>query len=256
MEDLGDRNLQDLVVSGEDPLPTYEKVLCQLLRLQIEGADDFDTAWCCQTARYDQNVMLRYEAEYFKNAFLCRYLGLKKEWPELEPVFHYLAETASRADCRFFLHRDFQSRNIMTPRGDIGIIDWQGGRLGPIGYDLASLIIDPYAALSLKQRAALYERYLYLIQGHDPAWVESFKRYYPYLAIQRNLQIIAAFSFLSKVMNKGYFETYIPGALGSLHALLDQVPDREISPLRELVSDIRQERPSTCRVSGNTETPK
>ena len=47
MEDMGHTNLQDVVSSGDDPLPMYEKVLDHLFQLQIEGAAGFDPAWCC-----------------------------------------------------------------------------------------------------------------------------------------------------------------------------------------------------------------
>ena len=239
MEDMGHMNLQDLVSSGEEPLPAYEKVLHHLFRMQTKGANDFDPKWCCQTERYDRTVMRRYEADYFRDAFLCHYLGLKGEWPELEAAFSHLAEKASRADCSFFLHRDFQSRNIMLSKGNVGIIDWQGGRLGPLGYDLASLIIDPYTGLSRGQKIEVYQRYLALIKGYNPAWVESFERYYPYLAIQRNLQILGAFSYLTMVMNKTYFEAYIPEALRTLDGLLHHVHDKEISRLRDLIAGLR-----------------
>ena len=239
MEDMGHTNLQDVVSSGDDPLPVYEKVLDHLFQLQIEGAAGFDPAWCCQTERYDRTVMLKYEAHYFRDALLGRYLGFKGEWPELEAAFSHLAEKASRPGCGFFLHHDFQSRNIMLSKGNVGIIDWQGGRLGPLGYDLASLIIDPYTRLSRGQKNSVYRLYLALIKEHNPAWVESFERYYPYLAIQRNLQILGAFSFLTKVMNKTYFEAYIPEALRTLDGLLHYVHDKEISRLRDLVAGLR-----------------
>ncbi|MCP4577534.1 MAG: phosphotransferase [Deltaproteobacteria bacterium] len=243
MEDLGQTNLQDLALSGNDPLPVYEKILELLFRLQIEGAGDFDPSWCCQTWQYDHTVMRRYESDYFKEAFLCRYLGLKKEWPQLEASFDHLAETASRADSRFFLHRDFQSRNIMVSNGTIGIIDWQGARLGPLCYDLASLLIDPYTELSPQQRRDLLQSYLLLMRKHNAGWIDSFKRYFPYLAIQRNLQILGAFSYLTKVRKKQYFEAYIPAALKTLRELLLEASDPELSPLRDIVDKLQLPNP-------------
>ena len=239
MEDMGHMSLQDIVSSGEDPLPAYEKVLHHLFRLQTKGANDFDPKWCCQTERYDRTVMRRHEADYFRDAFLSHYLGFKGNWPELEAAFFHLAEKASKADCNFFLHRDFQSRNILHSKGNVGIIDWQGGRLGPLGYDLASLIIDPYTGLSRGQKIEVYQRYLALIKEHNPEWLESFERCYPYLAIQRNLQILGAFSHLTMVMNKTYFEAYIPEALRTLDGLLHYVHDKEISRLRDLIAGLR-----------------
>ncbi|MBW1851078.1 MAG: phosphotransferase, partial [Deltaproteobacteria bacterium] len=229
----------DMVSSSDNPLPLYEKVLEHLFRLQIECAIDFDLTWCCQTQRYDRTVMRQYESNYFREAFLCNYLGLKKEWPELEAPFDHLAEIASKASSRFFLHRDFQSRNIIISKGNIGIIDWQGGRLGPLGYDLASLIIDPYTNLSPQYRSLVFKSYLRLVREYNTTWIEPFKRYYTYLAIQRNLQILGAFSYLTRIQKKGFFEAYIPAALRGLHELLIQVNDPRLSPLKCIVDDIQ-----------------
>ncbi len=185
--------------------------------------------------------MRRYESNYFKDAFLCNYLGLKKEWPELEKPFEYLANISTKADAGFFLHRDFQSRNIMiSEKKGIGFVDWQGGRLGPLGYDLASLIIDPYTSLSSQQRNDLFQEYTLMIREHNPAWVDPFKKYFVYLAIQRNLQILGAFSFLTKERNKLHFETYIPPAKRTLQELLHQANDPRLSPLSEIVKYLQK----------------
>ena len=117
----------------------------------------------------------------------------------------------------------------------IGILDWQGGRLGPLGYDLASLVIDPYTQLPVPEKEELYETYLQMLRRERPHRLPAFRQSFPYLAIQRNLQILGAFSFLSKVREKTYFEGYIPGALKSLRDLLERVNDRHLSSLKDLV---------------------
>lgn len=231
MEDMGDKNLQDIVSSEKSRTIFYEKVIEILFRLQIDGAGGFNTTWCCQTGRYDHFVMRRYESDYFRDSFLCHYLELKKDWPELEGPFNHLAEKASKIDPHFFLHRDFQSRNIIVSNGKIGIVDWQGGRLGPLPYDLASLLIDPYVELSIHEKNHIYQCYLELLKNFELKWVDPFKRCFPYLAIQRNLQILGAFSHLTKVQGKPYFEAYIPPALKSLHRLLNELEDPKLSPL-------------------------
>lgn len=234
LEDLGDCSLQEDHSRGGSVL-RHEEVLEILLRLQTEGAEGFDPGWTCQTERYDRHVMRRYESEYFRDAFLLKYLGLKPEWPELTGPFDFLAEKSSRASGDFLLHRDFQSRNIMVSAKGIGILDWQGARLGPLAYDVASLLIDPYSALAVGDRARLLEKYVSLLAARCPDRVESFQESFPYLALQRNLQILGAFSFLSKVRGKHYFEAYIPRALRSLQALLGEAGAAELDPLRDLV---------------------
>jgi aminoglycoside/choline kinase family phosphotransferase len=238
MEDMGKESLQARSASAPHPLDIYKRVLEILFRMQTSGAEGFDLSWCCQTQIYDRTVMRQYEADYFKAAFLSGYLGLEKDRPELEPAFLRLMELASGARPAFFLHRDFQSRNIILSGDRIGIVDWQAGRLGPLAYDVASLLIDPYTDLPTSIKDLLLNFYIQTLKEHDPVLADGFLRHYPYLAIQRNLQILGAFGFLTKVRGKSYFEAYIPAAVGSLNHLLDGVEDRALRPLKRLSRDL------------------
>ena len=234
MEDFGEVSLQTACARAKERVPLYAPVVEILFQQQTRGSEGFNTAWTCQTETYDRLVMRRYEVDYFKEAFLGTSLGIRKEWPGLEKSFEHLIEEASRAENRFFLHRDFQSRNIMITGRKIGILDWQGGRLGPLAYDLASLLIDPYTRLAAQERQEIYHTYLQLLRRKQPHGLASFERSFPYLAVQRNLQILGAFSFLSRVRGKTYFEGYIPSALQSLRELLDDVKDVRLAGLRDL----------------------
>ncbi|EFK07119.1 phosphotransferase enzyme family protein [delta proteobacterium NaphS2] len=235
MEDLGSVNLQQRVLSGNDAVFLYERILDHLFRLQTLGSEGFNPAWCAQTERYDHTVMLKYESHYFRDAFVRGFLAYEGSLNGLETVFGHLAEKASRADGRFFMHRDFQSRNIMVDDEKIGFIDWQGGRAGPLGYDLASLLLDPYVRLPRHLQQEIYETYLEILKNHHPDLVAPFERDYPYLAIQRNLQILGAFSFLSKVMKKTQFAAYIPHALKTLGNLARKTSDAGLKPLGEFL---------------------
>ncbi|MBW2283687.1 MAG: phosphotransferase [Deltaproteobacteria bacterium] len=240
MEDLGDRSLQDAALKADDPIPLYTQVLDVLFHLQVEGAKGFDPAWCCQTQHYDARVMRRFESDYFTDAFLIKYLGLKNAWPELEGAFAHLSATASRAEAAFLLHRDFQSRNIMVSGDRPAVIDWQAARIGPLGYDLASLLIDPYVGLKPHHADRIYGLYLERLEKFDPARVEPFHRHYPYLAIQRNLQMLGAFAHLTKAMGKSYFKRYIPPAVKSLHALLHRMNDPSLNALQDLAKRLTE----------------
>ena len=238
LEDLGDTNLQQVVSSLDDPIKPYEQILEILFKLQVEGASGFDPNHCYQTKRYDRYVMRRYESEYFRDSFLINYLGINKDLTGLEMTFDFLASKASCSESNFFLHRDFQSRNIMICNGKISLLDWQGARLGPLAYDLASLIIDPYTSLSHVVKRKIYESYFLLLKGNKSVDASSVEESFPYLAIQRNLQILGAFAYLSKIRKKSYFEAFIPIALDSLNNLLSEFSDNHLSPLREILNDI------------------
>lgn len=250
MEDLGEKSLQDMIVNGGDPKGLYEQVLDVLLRLQTNGSVGFDKHWCCQTEVYDREVMRRYESDYFRSACLKGYLGMTGDLGFLDSAFDCIAERASGAGSGYFMHRDFQSRNIIINGGNIGIVDWQGGRMGPLGYDLASLLIDPYTALGEDLSLSLYEYYRLRLEKKNPILASELEKTYPYLALQRNLQILGAFAFLSRVREKTYFEAYIPGALKSLNRLIAGVQNTELDDLgtivRDLVGGLHENTPFLC----------
>jgi hypothetical protein len=240
VEDLGETRLQEaLTKDGSGRLA--EAVLESLFHMQTRGAVGFDPGWCCQTPRYDRGLMRQYESGYFREAFLEGYSGLDRAPRGLEDAFEHLAASASGAGADFFLHRDFQSRNILVGDRGPGFIDWQGGRLGPLGYDLASFLIDPYVDLSGTERNRLYTGYVERLRGHDPARVGRFEETYPYLAIQRNLQILGAFAFLSRVRGKPFFETFIPRAGRSLGRLLGELGDPRLLPIGEVLEETRDQ---------------
>ena len=238
MEDMGDISLQEKASRMKNKIPLYKKIIKILIRLQIEGSEGFNEAWTCQTKRYDRAVMRGLESDYFRDAFLGKYLGLEKDWSELERPFDHLARMASRDDNGFFLHRDFQSRNIYIAGGRVGILDWQGGRLGPLAYDLASLLIDPYMSLTMSEKKNLFQYYLDLLSNYKSHGIGMLEEVFPYLAIQRNLQILGAFASLTKVQKKPRFEPYIAPALRSLRGLLKDLNDPHLSPLKDLTASL------------------
>ncbi|MFH0781107.1 MAG: phosphotransferase [Pseudomonadota bacterium] len=232
-EDLGDVRLHDIIARQKELQPLdaettgdyYRVVLEKLAIMQFAGVDGFDPTWCWDSPRYDVPLMLERESGYFLRAFWQGLLG-QKENGGVEEEFRDLAENAGKAPADFFLHRDFQCRNIMVKENSLRFIDFQAGRLGPLGYDVASLLIDPYAALSRQLQEELLAFYVPVIAAQRPGSEKHFMKYYRLLALQRNLQIVGAFAFLSRVRGKDFFTSYIQPALFSLR---DQLADSSFS---------------------------
>ena len=241
-EDLGDVRLHDLVVSkkkdslqtGEGILQLYCQVVKGLAHMQCQGTVGFDESWCCDGPRYDQQLMLERESGYFLRAFWQGLLGepiVHGVYEELEDI----AKKASRPCADYFLHRDFQSRNIMLKEERVRFIDFQGGRLGPLGYDLASLLIDPYAGLPATLQDEILDCYITNIGSYLTIEKNTFIGHYNLLAFQRNMQIVGAFSYLYKVQNKVFFADYIRPALSSLAERLQQPQFTEYAITRNMV---------------------
>ncbi len=238
MEDLGDLHLQTAVRQSTGPegvFGHYKKVIDLLVTMGVEGAKGFDPAFTYQTPYYDRKLILEKEAKYFLTAFLNQYKGMKVTFEQLEVEFELLAHR-SRPDAFLgFLHRDFQSRNILVKGREFFFIDFQGGRLGPLQYDLASLLIDPYVELPQTVQDNLLTYYVERLSEHRNVDRDAFLSAYPYCAINRNLQALGAFAFLSRVKGKKDFETYIPVAVASLKRNLGRLDSDVCRRLKKIV---------------------
>ncbi|MCI5138702.1 MAG: aminoglycoside phosphotransferase [Candidatus Electrothrix sp. AR1] len=237
-EDLGDQRLHDLVQEkgseSKQIIQLYRQTVSELARMQVRGSQGFKPDWCWDTPKYDRALMLERESGYFLQA-LCRdFLQLEIDKKKIAQDFHELADRASQAEATFFLHRDFQSRNIMIQQDRVRFIDYQAGRLGPLAYDLASLLIDPYAALPTPIQDELLEHYLDALTALLPYDRAQFRQEYILLALQRNLQILGAFAFLSQQRGKPFFRQYLVPALHSLQALLAKTATAEYLYLKSL----------------------
>jgi len=200
-------------------IETYHRVIDILIRIQVEEGKGFDLART-HNVPYDQGFMLAWESGYFHFAFLVDYLGLDIPDEGLKEELEDLALRASKAPGDYFLYRDFQSRNIMVRDNDLGFIDFQGGRLGPLQYDVASLLFDPYVELDEGVQDELLAYYLGHIEERTPLDPREFRTLYPFVAIHRAMQVLGAFAFLTKAKGLGFFQSYIPPALRNLRILL------------------------------------
>jgi len=241
LEDLGDLHLQTAVRRTQDRaeiLAHYGAVMDILIKMGVEGAKGFDPAYAYQTPTYDRELIIEREAKYFVTAFLHGYKGLEIGFEQLHEEFELIAEIALKTDYIGFLHRDFQSRNILLRDKKYYVIDFQGGRLGPLQYDLASLLIDPYVELPHNIQDSLLSDYLTRLSEVIPVDRGRFLRAYHYCAINRNLQILGAFAFLTRQKGKKDFEPYIRPALTSLKQRLRNVEPQVCDQLRRIVEGL------------------
>ena len=246
-EDLGDCKLHDYVQYDKDKENSrdiiclqYKLVLKGLVDMQVAGGESFNPAWCWDTERYDKQIILERESGYFLRAFWQDLLG-KNIAPGVAEECEDLATRAAAISADYFLHRDFQSRNIMIHHGNPTFIDFQGGRLGPLAYDLASLLLDPYVTLGRALQDELYDYYLETLGKQINVQRDQFKQEYLLLALHRNLQVIGAFSFLSEQRGKTFFRQFLRPAIESLHVLMQQDFFTEYPALKKCVKVSGQE---------------
>jgi aminoglycoside/choline kinase family phosphotransferase len=209
-----------------------------LLKIQVQGAENFDVRYCYDTPLYDGLFSWKRESLYFVEAFLKGYLRVREVPAPVLDELQHLAFEVDQEKIRLFLYRDFQSRNIMVSPFGFGLIDFQAARLGPPQYDLASLLIDPYVNMADPMQDELYDSYLTILSAQIPINSKSFREHYEIIAFQRNLQILGAYAFLSQVKGKTYFAQYIPTALTGLKRRLTGKIFQPYRHVRQLIADL------------------
>ena len=191
IEDLGSQlYLPALNDNTVDAL--YDDAMNALLRMQR----DVDTAGM---QPYD-HAFLQRELEIMPEWFLRRHLGDTPEceaWDVLESAFTVLLKNALEQP-RCFVHRDYHSRNLLiVGTNSPGIIDFQGALLGPVTYDLASLLRDCYIVWDRERVEAWAESYRRRLQAARliaaDADRERFLRWFDLIGLQRHIKVLGIF---------------------------------------------------------------
>ncbi|TET77799.1 MAG: hypothetical protein E3J41_06210 [Candidatus Cloacimonadota bacterium] len=237
MEDVGTTSLYSIVKETADMgfiEFLYKLVIRSLLHLQIEGNSGIEKCKPVYKRVFDNDV-LRWESDYFSLGFLESFCDFSRtEIKKLDKDFHNLALSLVDEPL-FFMHRDFQSQNIFFNNSFVRIIDFQSAHRGILTYDLVSLLRDAYVTLPKEMRDRLFAFYYSLLQEKVDIYrdFKTFRRVYVLSAIQRNMQALGAFYFLSWLRKKKWFIKAIPQGLKYLKEGLDEID--EFKALREIV---------------------
>lgn len=244
-EDLGTRLLFDEFQAGDQAAvhSLYRQAVVILADFQLGARAGFQADWCWDTPRYDRELMIERESNYFAREFCSKFIGLPALPTGLAAEFVCLAERISQCPATYLMHRDYQSRNLMVVDGQLWVIDFQGARFGPLAYDLAALLNDPYVNLPAEAKRDLLDRYLQQAGTYISLDQASFMEDYWQIALQRNLQVLGAYAFLVQERGKEFFRHYIDPALGRLLTLLAETTMAADYPvLYDLVGQIAARR--------------
>ncbi len=227
-EDFGNVSLLDHLESKgftDEVYGLFKKSLKALAQLQINGDDKLDYSYCLTNAEFGKQAIMS-DLLYFKYYFLD---ALRKPYDKQKLIhdFEALSNYLTHTEYKYFMFRDFQSRNIMvkaSPNGgglegaSVHFIDYQGGMKGAPQYDVASMLWQARANLPEEWKNNLLEDYMDNFstitgQSIDKAIFRS--QYNGYVLI-RLLQVLGAYGFRGLFERKAQFLTSIPLALRNL----------------------------------------
>ena len=240
-EDLGSDGLFDLVSAGREN-GTYSeeetRLLCrameQLPRLQFLGAQGLDWNQCLYKA-FDGR-MVDFDLNYFKYCFL-KATGLEFNEERLQDDFERLKADLLLEDSDTFMHRDFQTRNLLVRDNVPWIIDFQGGRRGPIYYDVASFVWQARSHFPENTKKRLLDTYLAALRQFRQTDEAHFYSRLRLFVLFRTLQVLGAYGFRGYFERKAPFIASIPPAMDNLRSLL-QTPFTDYPYLNGLLEQL------------------
>ncbi len=248
LSDLGDTTLFSLLPHdaqatdfSEDIMDLYREAIRQLTRFQLEAPRHIDFSICYPRHAFDRQSM-RWDLNYFKYYYL-KTSGLAFDEQRLEDDFDALIADLTAAPADYFMYRDFQSRNIMIKENKLYFIDYQGGRKGPLAYDMASLLFDAKANIPFHQREELLNHYIATLKDKGIKHAGNFRKNFYAFVLMRILQALGTYGFRGGVEKKSFFLESLPYAYNNLDWLREQglLPGNlpHLSGILEQMLDIR-----------------
>jgi aminoglycoside/choline kinase family phosphotransferase len=181
----------------------------------------------CYPQQSMDKTSIMFDLNYFKYCFL-KLKGVEFNEFKLQQDFERLTDDLLQDQEDTFLYRDFQSRNVMLKDGKPYFIDFQGGRRGPIYYDVASFLWQSSANFSDEVRNLLIDEYLDALNAQLstfnfqlstcslPLAPYSFKNRLHLFVLFRILQVLGAYGYRGLWEKKAYFANSIPQAIRNL----------------------------------------
>src|SRR6186997_1114813 len=219
-EDFGDISLIDRLESEgytEEIYGLFQKSLQTLAKLHAKGDKELDYDRCLTNKEFGKQAIMA-DLLYFKYYFLD---ALRKPYDKQKLIddFEALSNYLTRTEYKYFMFRDFQSRNILVqPDNSVHFIDYQGGMKGAPQYDVASMLWQARANLPDDWKYNLLDDYMNAFENILDHGVDRkiFQTQYNGYVLIRLLQVMGAYGFRGLFERKAQFLTSIPLALKNL----------------------------------------
>lgn len=224
-EDLGDRLLFKEIENGRkngifssEEKELIKRTISLLPDIQFKGAEDMDFSYCYPISEFNHRTVM-WDLNYFKYCFL-KVSGLEFDENLLEDDFETMSSVLLKSDSNTFMYRDFQSRNVIIKEGGPYFIDFQGGRKGPVYYDVASFLWQAKANFPKELRDEMIDVYVNNLNKYMYIGLDDFKRTLKHFVLFRTLQVLGAYGFRGLVERKQHFLESIPFALKNLKDII------------------------------------
>ncbi len=237
LEDLGEDTLANFLLRRPDAKKSvYTRAVTDLARAQ-EALTDLPPESIVRTRAFDEDLLL-WEIEHFRE------WGIEGRGMSLSPddraLFDRLASRLAKRIAglsRGFVHRDYQSRNLMVrDEGSLVWIDFQDALMGPRVYDLVALLNDSYQEFDrafVEERLAEYAAARGLSGDDARAVVLEFDL----VTVQRKLKDAGRFVFIDKTKNNSSFLKFVTPTVRKVKVALSRLSgDKDMAALDALLA--------------------
>lgn len=214
----------------------YGDALGALMSLQACGPDN-----TAHLPPYDR-ALLQSEMQLFTDWYLDKHLGITADdaMREVLACVHELCIASALEQPQVCVHRDYHSRNLMVLEDhNPGILDFQDAVVGPMTYDLVSLLRDCYISWP-RARVEEWALGFHELALHSGVLREEnearFLRWFDLMGVQRHLKAIGIFARLNYRDNKPDYLADIPRTLGYVLDVCERYP--ELADLHTLLQGI------------------
>ena len=243
-EDLGDVTLYgSLTEARENGVfePVQIELLCRVVaelpKIQFGVAEHFDFSLCYPVSDFNERTVM-WDLNYFKYCFL-KGVGVEFNENRLEDEFVKMTAMLLSDNDNVFLYRDVQSRNVMLKDSSPYFIDFQGGRKGPIYYDIASFVGQARAKYTAAAVDAMLNAYLDALAAYKKVEKQHFMKMLSLFRVFRLLQNLGAYGYRGLFERKKAFIESIPAALEQLLQQL-ALAGGEFPYIHSLIQEIAQ----------------
>lgn len=233
LEDLGDLTLERKFWESQNQegcLPFYKQAIDEIVKIHFPATLD-KTDCTAFKIQFDTEKLL-WEMNYGKDNLIkgiCKFEMNPKMDEELTQLFTEICERLHQ-EPKFIAHRDYHSRNLMIKFDEMRVIDFQDARLGPVQYDLVSLLRDSYVNMNDEMASLLINDYLEKAKPYLPKNFsrDHFDEIYEVQTIQRCFKACGSFSsFYQQRQDKRYLK-YISHTLKRVLKSITEFPEYKL----------------------------
>ncbi|NOZ01864.1 MAG: phosphotransferase [Deltaproteobacteria bacterium] len=216
LEDLGDVTIERALADGADKMSLYLDAV-DLMAAMEHWASESPDPDCIAFKRGFGPKLLRWELEHFHEWCLIELTGRTPTSGEKEALNAFYDQVVRMiADLPTgFVHRDFQSRNLMVHEGRLRLIDFQDALEVPYLYDLVALLRDSYVAFDATEVDEIQRAFIEARKQRG-MWTPSesdLKKGFQVQALQRKLKDAGRFVYIDRVRKNPRFLCNIPRSL-------------------------------------------